>query len=316
MGEYRIGDALTVLRELGAGRFHCCVTSPPYWGLRDYGVEGQLGVEKTVEEYVERVVEIFREVRRVLRPDGTLWVNLGDCYNTSLPGNGHPDHSGPRFTGTRDGQNRSKAAAQMVRRDFGTLKRKDLVGVPWRVAFALQADGWWLRSDIIWSKPTLMPEAVTDRPTKSHDYIFLLARSEQYHYDAAAIREPVSGGAHARGSGVNPKARAAGSSKSRQNASFSAAVTDLVDRRNKRSVWTIQSSPYSGAHFATYPPDLIKPCILAGCPLGGEVLDPFFGSGTTGQVCEVLGRRWFGIELNPEYESLIRKRTAQQGLGL
>lgn len=318
------GDWIVQLRSLPDQSINCCVTSPPYWGLRDYGVPGQLGLEKTPEEYVSKVVTGFREVGRVLRDAGTLWVNLGDCYAAA-------GYSNNKNTG---GANREEGGKQKHTTLSG-LKPKDMVGIPWRVAFALQADGWYLRSDIIWHKINPMPESVTDRPTKAHEYIFLLSKKERYFYDAEAIKEPVNGGAHARKAngvnsrmvleraagkehskpnpsrshipGVTPKSAAAGSGI-KANESFHAAVCDLVPDRNKRTVWSVALAPYGEAHFATFPPDLIKPCILAGCPVGGTVLDPFFGSGTTGQVALELGRNCIGIELNPKYVELARQR--------
>ncbi len=288
------GDCREVLRTLPADSVQCCVTSPPYWGLRDYGVEGQFGLERTPEEYVAKMVEVFREVRRVLRPDGTLWLNLGDSYCSAPAGNA-PGTQGAKSGLTNPwrmeeirgrhkearsrGENRPEtngAAGTLVQPNRTTipgLKPKDLVGIPWRVALALQADGWWLRQEIIWHKPNPMPEAVTDRPTRSHEQVFLLSRSASYFYDRHAIMEPVTGGAHPRGGGVNPKALESGSEgregrvgapRSKQNASFSAAVTGLVAQRNRRSVWSITTKPYPGAHFATFPVDLVEPCILAG----------------------------------------------------
>lgn len=307
-----IGDCLDVLRTLPDGWANCCVTSPPYWRLRDYGHDGQLGLEETPEAYVDRMVEVFREVRRVLRDDGTLWLNIGDSYASDFKGSGGTGKSS--LHGSRAKQDeyveRSSTTPRVSRHG---LKAKDLVGIPWRLAFALQADGWYLRSDIIWHKPNPMPESVMDRPTKAHEYVFLLSKSRRYYYDAEAIKERVTGNAHSRGSGVNPKARA-NAAGSKQNESYNTAMTGLVTSRNKRTVWTVPTAPYGGAHFACYPPALIKPCITAGCPDGGIVLDPFFGSGTTGRVAEDLGRRWFGIELNPDYAPLIRERTAQKGL--
>lgn len=246
------GDALDVLKSIQSESVQCCVTSPPYWGLRDYGIEGQLGLEKTPEAYVEKMVEIFKEVRRVLKKDGTLWLNLGDVYaGNSIPGGGDPTVIDRNLGGQKYRQKTVPAS----------LKPKDLIGIPWRVAFALQSDGWYLRSDIIWSKPNPMPESVTDRPTKAHEYIFLMSKSSRYYYDADAIKEPVTGNAHDRGNGVNPKARfpagwdsGQGSHKekigryprSKQNESFSSAVTGLVDYRNKRSVWTVATQPFTG----------------------------------------------------------------------
>lgn len=265
------GDALEVLPKLPAGSVHCAITSPPYWGLRDYGVEGQLGLEPTPEEYVERMVAVFREVWRVLRDDGTLWLNLGDSYYHG--GNGQRDPvRWPK-------QSRNEGCRELPKHAKRVGRPKDMVGIPWRVALALQADGWYLRSDVIWHKPTPMPEAVKDRPTKAHEYIFLLTKSARYHYDAKAIAEPVTGNAHCRGSGVNPKAKIPAGwdtgegdhrekrgryPRPKQNESFSGAVSGLVEKRNKRTVWTVQSVPYPGAHFATFPPKLIEPCIKAG----------------------------------------------------
>lgn len=322
------GDALEVLATLPDESVHCVVTSPPYWGLRDYGVDGQIGLEVTPEVFVEALVGVLREVRRVLRADGTLWLNLGDTYiggrNGGIGGN------------TKLGSQRNHLAASQAWHAHGGkthrrcpgFKPKDLVGIPWRVALALHADGWWLRSDIVWSKPSPMPESVSDRPTRSHEYVFLLARSHRYYYDAAAIVEPVTGGAHPRGHGINPKARlgakdqereASGEKtsvrfgrgagwRSKQNPSFSAAVRELVETRNRRSVWTIAQEPFSQAHFATFPTKLVEPCILAGCPPDGTVLDPFAGAGTTGLVADRLGRDAILIELNPEYCEMARRR--------
>lgn len=316
------GDWIEQLRTLPEQSVHCCVTSPPYWGLRDYGVPGQLGLEKTPEEYVAKLVAGFREVRRVLRDDGTLWVNLGDTY-ASQGGSFDPAHWDNK-------QSTNRGSSERVRKPPTGLKPKDLVGIPWRVAFALQADGWYLRSDIIWHKPNPMPESVTDRPTKSHEYIFLLSKSERYFYDAEAIKEPASENTNPRISqseitrikslrdgGMNTSAGMGATHKSvipdgmiKQNHSFENACCLPVSSRNKRTVWTVATSPYKEAHFATFPPDLIKPCILAGCPVGGIVLDPFFGSGTTGQVALELGRKCLGIELNPKYVELAEQRCS------
>lgn len=306
-----IGDVRAVLPTLPTGSVSCCVTSPPYWALRSYLPEGsplkplELGQEENPDAWVAVMVEVFREVRRVLTPDGTLWLNVGDKYASAPGGNmgKNSRRAGRTFTA------RITTAARRV-----GLKDKDMIGLPWMLAFALRADGWWLRSEVIWSKTNPQPESVEDRPTKTHEHLFLLSKSPSYHYDAAAIREPASGTAHARGRGVNPKAAKANRNEVRQNASFSAAVRGLVDERNARTVWTIPTEPYHGAHFACFPRQLAQRCILAGCPPGGVVLDPFFGSGTTGQVAEALGRKWLGVELNPDYEPLWRGRTAQQGL--
>ncbi len=311
MNEYRIGDCLTVLRSLPDGFANTCVTSPPYWGLRDYGHDGQIGLEETHDAYVERMVAVFREVRRVLRDDGTLWLNLGDSY-----AGGSSSGTVNNETSTLGcGKATQAAAASVVHARKHGLKPKDLVGIPWRVAFALQADGWYLRSDIIWHKPNPMPESIKDRPTKAHEYVFLMSKSPRYYYDAEAIKERASEGGRVISLGPKSfsKGQAAGKGVSRSG-NATKDTFQVSDKRNKRSVWTVPTRPFSGAHFACYPPDLIKPCIMAGCPEGGTVLDPFFGSGTTGMVAESLGRQWFGIELNPEYEPLIRQRTAQRGL--
>ena len=332
------GDALAVLRTLPAESVNCCVTSPPYWGLRDYGVEGQIGLEKTPEEYTARLVEVFREVRRVLRGDGTLWLNLGDSYSGGKTGRADAERNGvDGFTG---GQ-KFKGEPFKQRGVPTGLKPKDLIGIPWRVAFALQADGWWLRSDIIWAKSNPMPESVTDRPTKAHEYIFLLSKAARYYYDAEAVREPFQtdsrenyparatitgrgeqGAAAARGNdrdksgGFPPRSgdgfagRQGGSERvGPQSGGVGSAewIPNPVGR-NKRTVWTVSTCPTPEAHFATYPPDLIEPCILAGCRAGGTVLDPFAGAGTTGLACLKHGREFLGIELNPEYVEIARAR--------
>ena len=273
--DVRIGDCREVLDTLPEQSVHCCVTSPPYWGLRDYGHDDQLGLESTPEQYVENMVDVCRKVRRVLRDDGTLWLNLGDCYGAS----------------------------------------KQLVGIPWRVAFALQADGWYLRSDIIWAKPNPMPESVTDRPTKAHEYVFLLSKSPRYFYDADAVREGWADERCGAPGGTKPAERnVGGRTDGLTRPSQAWTAPDGRTGRNRRTVWTVPTAPFPGAHFACFPPKLIEPCIMAGAPLGGMVLDPFLGSGTTGMVAEALGRQWFGIELNPDYEPLIRERTKQLGL--
>lgn len=330
------GDALNVLRTLPDECVQTCVTSPPYWGLRDYGtgtweggdpacehlgpvaggtnastlwgyanglseetvrqrlrnvqrqctsvcrycgavrLDQQLGLEATVDDYIEALVAVLEEVRRVLKPDGTLWLNLGDSY-AGAPGGGQ-------------GKNGARASrtftARIKQRKGGRgLKRKDMVGVPWLVAFALRDAGWWLRCDIIWAKPSPMPESVPDRPTRAHEYLFLLSKSASYYYDAEAIAEPVTGGA-------------------------------TVNRRNRRTVWTVAPAPFPDAHFATFPPALIEPCILAGSRPSDVILDPFMGSGTTAQVAQHLGRRWIGVELRADYIDMQRRRTAQGALDL
>lgn len=390
------------LAEMPDNSVHCVVTSPPYWGLRDYGtgtwsegrfkcdhvrtvvrtgaemeelgeqyrgggkkatvlkeiqysgecpmcgavrVDHQIGLEASPQDYLAKMTAVFREVRRVLRADGTCWVNMGDGYS-SAPGQrkaGDGDCLGfKQSTNTGSRQVGSRAP----------LKPKDLIGMPWRLAFALQEDGWWLRQDIIWSKPNPMPESVTDRCTKAHEYLFLLTKSARYFYDQVAIKEPANGWngsafedgknlavhpntgknrAHSRGRGVNPKAKLATVSgwatgqtahcavahnqsgahpKSKQNPSFSAAVKDLVETRNKRTVWEIATEPFSEAHFATFPTKLVEPCIRAGCPPGGTVLDPFSGSGTTGLVALAERCQYVGIELNPEYVAMSERRLS------
>lgn len=315
------GGALEMLKTLPDQSAHCCVTSPPYWGLRNYGVDGQLGLEKTPEEYVERLVGIFREVKRVLRDDGTVWLNLGDSYAGGGRG-GNPDDSLFRKQATNVG---SLVARSPIP---ANLKPKDLVGIPWRVAFALQADGWWLRSDIIWAKPNPMPESVRDRPTKAHEYIFLLSKSKKYYYDHEAIKEasiygiPNSPQSIASPHGQGFTRRAKKSDKQRGHGRRHEGFNDRWDQmtreeqcsvgRNKRSVWTVATTPFSGSHFAVFPQDLIRPCVLAGCPPGGIVLDPFFGAGTTGLVAKQEGRGYIGIELNPEYAEMAEDRIQRE----
>ena len=335
MSTWRVehGDALAVLRTMADCSVQCCVTSPPYWGLRDYGVAGQMGLEPTPEEFVAGMVAVFAQVRRVLRDDGTLWLNLGDSYSRQGgdgPGGGNRElmHMEGRQTRNCDPP--------------PGLKPKDLIGIPWRVAFALRADGWYLRSDIIWAKPNPMPESVTDRPTKSHEHVFLLSKSERYAYDAGAIAEPAitsdlrrpygsEGAWQLDGRPVdarpNGKPRKAGKNnaldhpktpdpKKKQDALGKNTYTGFNERynsapvldRNARDVWTIATQPYAEAHFATFPIKLAERCILAGCPVGGTVLDPFTGSGTTGAAAMKHGRRFVGIELNPEYVKLAEKR--------
>ncbi|WPG35330.1 site-specific DNA-methyltransferase [Variovorax sp. EBFNA2] len=383
------GDVRVVLRQMIADgvQVHAIVTSPPYWALRSYLPDGhadkafEIGSEPTLQEFVATMVEVFDLCRRVLRDDGTMWMNMGDSYATASG----PQPSDGGDVGRREGQKRKPAR--------GTLKPKDLVGQPWRLAFALQDAGWWLRQDIVWHKPNPMPESAKDRCTKAHEYLFLMAKSERYYWDFDAMQEPVTGGAHARrsaealglkrpgfGHGYDAEAKpryktpdgwathagshgafhkdgrekglypalppkraeagndsAYGDGKSERmgrgpgwrarklaeagsgtklNASFDEAVADLVATRNRRSVWTIPSEPYKGAHFATFPRALIEPCILASCPAGGIVLDPFFGSGTTGQVAQQLGRQFIGIDLNAANEPLQADRLRQQSLRL
>ena len=304
-----VGDCLESLRAMPERSVNCCVTSPPYWGLRDYGVSGQLGLEPTPEAYVAKMVDVFREVRRVLRDDGTLWLNLGDSYANPPSGQAQRAINGQGGDYGRGGFPKSEAHVGKLRHSIPPgLKPKDLVGIPWRVAFALQADGWYLRQDIIWAKPNPMPESVTDRCTKSHEYVFLLSKSAKYFYDAEAVKEAAETKPHARG-GTH---EALGGPMDRGGHSqYDAAHQSRVwgdGTRNRRSVWQISTRPYKGAHFATFPPALIEPCIKAGCPVGGTVLDPFGGSGTTGRVANDLGRNAVLCELNPKYVDLIRER--------
>lgn len=331
------GHVIDVLNSLPEESVNCCITSPPYWGLRDYGDPKQIGLEKTPDEYVGKLVQVFREVRRVLRSDGTCFLNLGDSY----------------FNDTQWGRTSGAKNSSTT-----YLKPKDLVGIPWRVAFALQADGWWLRSDIIWAKPAPMPESVTDRPTRSHEYIFLLAKSEKYYFDHEAIKEPSVSG-HGSGNGFKRSARLSfandgeprGSDKpwqpkSWKGSSFTGArdlaihpnvgrkpraskihgnSTGRYDRgkacngpnqelRNKRDVWTVNSEPFPEAHFATFPPALILPCVLAGCPVGGVVLDPFSGSATTAMVSKQNHRKAIGCDLNGDYIEMSVRRLSQEVL--
>lgn len=339
-----VGDALTQLRTLPADSVQTCVTSPPYWGLRDYGVEGQVGLEPTPTEFLDRMVEIFREVRRVLRPDGTAWVNLGDTYASSGWGGGIGENS---TVNSKDSMRAARAARLKLKGRTAGAKPKDKVGIPWRTAFALQNDGWWLRSDIVWHKANPMPECVRDRPTVSHEFIFLLTKSERYFYNTEEARErTVAGAAHSRishakqaeraftrrrAAGVEQrqqgytaeeavsrlaegKGRASGRMgrgpgwRQKQNASFNEAVTDVVEFRNWRDVWTIPSQPSSLEHFAAFPEEIPKRCIIAGSRPGDLVLDPFAGTGTTGLCAFRIGRRFVGIELNPTYAQMANQR--------
>lgn len=387
------GDVRDVLRQLPEASVNCVVTSPPYWSLRDYGVDGQLGLEPTPELFVAHMVEVFREVRRVLRPDGALWLNIGDSYAGSGRG-GNPTAESSTLEGSLASQEASRPARtrgsklpagfhESVRLAGGigrawvpppaALKPKDLVGIPWRLAFALQADGWWLRQDIIWSKPNPMPESVRDRCTKAHEYLFLLSKSEgpniwrakdtrewsyapdlkervvidgkdarrwrgfDYYYDADAIQEPAGGwngsefhdgknaavhpdvGMRRSGNKDRKPASARGvpvDTGGKSNGAVAGSVPRVGDSRNKRSVWHIPTAPYPEAHFATFPEKLVEPCILAGCPEGGVVLDPFVGSGTTLAVAKRLGRRAVGIDLNEEYLEMAKRRCSQMGLFL
>ncbi len=262
--EIIIGDVRKILRDFPDGFFQTCVTSPPYWGLRDYGVNGQIGAEMDIRDYIRDLVAVFREVRRVLTDEGTFWLNIGDSYT-----------SGGRTWRGDDAKNKGRGMSYRAPTPDG-LKPKDLIGVPWRLAFALQEDGWFLRADIIWNKPNCQPESVKDRPTRSHEYVFLFSKTEKYFYDFDAIKEPA----------LDPKQKS----------------------KNRRTVWNINTEPYPGSHFAVYPRELVRLCVKAGSKRGDRVLDPFFGSGTTGVVCNELGRHCTGIELNEEYAELARHR--------
>ena len=366
--ELHHGDCLKLLASMPERSIDCCVTSPPYFGLRDYGtaeweggdpgcdhrekeirqrrnlaeaanacdggsrtsegrldkdalwipyrdkcgkcgavrVDSQIGLEPTPDEFVAKLVAVFREVRRVLRDDGTLWLNLGDSYNAGT--------NAKRKNGTGDVGNWHTAdETGGIRVNVASLKPKDLIGIPWRVAFALQADGWYLRQDIIWHKPNPMPESVKDRCTKAHEYVFLLSKSARYYFDNEAIKEPCSEATHERAKYRWKRAQNGGGSKESMQGhnydnDFGDMTVDLEKGRNKRSVWTVTTKPYKGAHFATFPPALIEPCVLAGSRKGGVVLDPFNGSGTTGEVSVLNGRKYVGIELNPEYIKLAVDR--------
>ncbi len=301
MNKIEFGDCRETMRKWASEgvKAQTCVTSPPYYGLRDYGHEGQIGLEETPEQYISAMVEVFRCVWDVLEDDGTLWLNIGDSYagnNSRASNNGRAGFGNAR--------------EKVVNRTGEGLKTKDLIGIPWMLAFALRADGWYLRQDIIWHKPNPMPESVQDRCTKGHEYIFLMTKSQKYYYDHEAIKEPVkedwgtrdraNGKYHNEGTGLQPHS----------------GLEKSYEMANKRSVWSVPVKPYTGAHFAVFPSELIEPCILAGAPVGGIVLDPFMGSGTTAQVAQDLGRKYLGCELNTEYGKLQQKRLAQQSLEL
>lgn len=303
-------DCLEGARMLPDSSVDCIVTSPPYYGLRDYGVVGQIGLEDTPETYITRLVELFRELRRALKPEGTLWVNIGDSYAGSGRGAGDKKRS---YT-----KQQTNPASYMEEHHkpyrSGTIKPKDLIGIPWMLAFALRADGWYLRQDIIWHKPNAMPESMQDRCTKSHEYIFLLSKSARYYFDAGAIKEPAAydgredtrmKGSHKYSQGVTGLSPQTFAARGHER-----WHTDKEGNyvRNKRSVWNVATKPFRDAHFATFPEDLIRPCILAGCPVGGVVLDPFNGSGTTRIVANKLNRNSIGFELNPEYINIEQRR--------
>lgn len=297
------GDTIQGMQAIHADSIDCCITSPPYWGLRDYGHEGQLGLEPTPEAYVANMVEVFREVRRVLKPTGTLWLNLGDSYNNT---SGFSRASEEYFREGRIGGSADKKSIK-----HPVIKTKDLVGIPWRVAFALQADGWYLRQDIIWHKPNPMPESVTDRCTKAHEYLFLMAKSEKYFYDHEAIKEPAihAGAVVKNAGGKNANMGDFGATRS---GFMKPEGVKVAETRNRRDVWTITTKPFKGAHFAVMPEALVEPCVLAGSRVGGLVLDPFTGSGTTGAVALRHGRNFIGTELNPEYIKIAHERISKE----
>jgi len=315
-----LGDVVDVLREMDAESVQTCVTSPPYWGLRDYGTgDAQIGLEASPGAYVARMVQVFREVRRVLRDDGTLWLNLGDSYATG--GAGAPSAASTLAGNGHVGGGDKAAHVSQVTRRAKDLKPKDLLGIPWRVAFALQADGWYLRSDIVWAKPNPMPESVTDRPTKAHEYLFLLTKAPRYFYDADAIREAATTEWNsaeawaARQAMTAPElGKGADTEKQRTRGFGTHHPDEWRNDRNARSVWTITTKPYAGAHFATFPPELPERCIKAGTAEGDLVLDPFSGSGTTAFVARTLARRAVGIDLNAEYLDLAAERLRQLSL--
>ena len=301
-------DCLLALRDLPDESVNCCVTSPPYYALRDYGMDAQIGREDSPEEYIRRLVLVFREVRRILTEDGTLWLNIADTYCGTGNKGGYLDPKNPKG---RNGQSVSLA------RRASECKQKDMIGIPWLLAFALRADGWYLRSDIIWCKANPMPESCKDRPSRCYEHVFLLTKSKKYYYDALAIAEPIAEGTAARykgGRSVSSKyaEEIPGQGKVQKLNAARAAGTitdaDISPVRNARDVWHINTVPYKGGHFAAYPPKLAERCILAGCPRGGVVLDPFFGSGTTGLAAVKNDRRYIGIELNAEYCELAKER--------
>ncbi len=302
MNKIEFGDCRETMRKWASQgvKAQTCVTSPPYYGLRDYGHEGQIGLEEKPEQYISAMVEVFRCVWDVLEDDGTLWLNIGDSYTGN---NSRASNNGRAGFGN--------AREKVVNRTGEGLKTKDLIGIPWMLAFALRADGWYLRQDIIWHKPNPIPESVQDRCTKSHEYIFLLSKSQKYHFDHIAIKEPLKGEPESRDK--NAEGYQADYAKG-DRFSQGERVFGADGMANKRSVWSVPVKPYTGAHFAVFPSELIEPCILAGAPVGGIVLDPFMGSGTTAQVAQDLGRKYIGCELNPAYEKLQKKRTAQTSL--
>ena len=294
MSKILYGDALECLKTIPDNSVNMCVTSPPYYGLRDYGIDEQIGMEVSPVRYREKLVCIFREIQRILKNDGTLWVNIADSYAGSI-------------------KSRIKLSDNAeIAKEWQGIKSKDMLGIPWSLAFSLRDDGWYLRSDIIWQKSNCMPESVKDRPTKSYEHIFLLSKSNHYYYDYEAIQEPVAQGSIERAKrGVSDKGKYAKGITGQNMQALFMARPNSAERymRNKRDVWTISTNSYRiKGHFAVYPEKLIEPCILAGCPVGGVVIDPFFGSGTTGAVAKKLGREYIGIDINPEYCTMSENR--------
>lgn len=332
------GDALEILKRLPDGCVNCVVTSPPYYRLRNYGHDLQIGLEDKPEDYILRLVEVFHEVKRVLKKDGTLWLNISDSYSHSGKGACFYPENAKKY---KQGSNKGLLTSPSPRLHPGKdrLRAKNLIGIPWMLAFALRADGWYLRQDIIWAKPNPMPESVTDRCTKSHEYIFLFSKSAKYYYDAEAIAEPVAESTLARcqqgiehqkgsiiiGGGYNKPMKAkpqryGGRKYTKDPEVFyrtkSGNAYEQRAKRNKRDVWTITTKPFKGSHFATFPFELASNCVLAGCPEGGVVLDPFIGSGTTGVVARKLNRNYIGIEINPEYQKMATRRIFDEGENL
>lgn len=339
MNKIIFGDCIEVMNKLISDgvRVQTCITSPPYFGLRDYGVDGQIGLEETPQAYVDKMVEVFRCVRDLLSDDGTLWLNLGDSYASYRDGKATPDTKSGNSIGTLVPKGLASNRKSSTFINSG-IKHKDLIGIPWRVALALQADGWYLRQDIIWAKPNPMPESVTDRCTKSHEYIFLMSKNPQYYFDHEAIKEPCAEASYKRwnqniekqvGSNrvpgktngnmkavgiptnINMGSNKYGDSDDPKHATKSGNVYIYTGTRNKRSVWIQSTKPYKGAHFATFPPQLIEPCVLAGSRLNDIVFDPFMGSGTTAEVAIMNDRQYLGCELNPEYKKLQNERIAK-----
>lgn len=320
--EILVGDVLAMLATIPDNSVRCVVTSPPYWGLRDYGVDGQLGLEATPGQYTDSMVEVFREVRRVLTDDGTLWLNLGDSYNNRAVSRPSSHQAGLGFSSESIATSwADHAIAGRTRKSISDpmigLKEKDLVGIPWRTAFALQQDGWYLRQDIIWAKPNPMPESVRDRCTKAHEYLFLMTKSPRYFYDHKAVAEPSVGKWNSakdfksRQEMTSPEIAQGADLKLMRTRGFGTHHPDEErDTRNRRSVWTITTKPFKGAHFAVMPEALVEPCILAGSQPGDLILDPFAGSGTVGVVSLRHGRRFLGIELNPAYAEIAHQRIA------